>query len=86
VIHDPAKDQLSHDVVAVIAAIGEALVRARTEPLPPRIEHTYEPCNVHHLDYERYVDTPRRAGRDPVYDSLIAEATRHHTQPQADTA
>jgi hypothetical protein len=45
---------------------------AEFHPLPPP-ERTYEPIPTH-LEYERFVEAPRRAGRDPVWEAMLAEA------------
>jgi hypothetical protein len=43
---------------------------------------TYETPPVD-LDYERYIEQPRRQGRDPVWESLLAEACANVGDQQA---
>lgn len=48
----------------------------RYRQLHPTVLRAYEPTlgALHNLDYERYVEQPRRQGRDPMYEAMMAEA------------
>lgn len=50
------------------------LLAARYRPIHPAMFSTYEPAVIHDLAYERYVEAPRRQGRDPMYEAMMAEA------------
>lgn len=44
------------------------------KPDAPRADQPAEVVDYDLLAYDRYVEAPRRAGRDPVWDSMWAEA------------
>lgn len=72
--HDVYGDRdIPGDVLAVLELLADALKPA------PASAHD-EPGALHHLDYERYVEQPRRRGIDPAYQALMAEALAHSEQ------
>lgn len=63
----PAADQLAEDVLALVRAVLDATCCGGSKPEP-------ETPLVVSLDYERFIEAPRRAGIDPTFRSLMAEA------------
>jgi hypothetical protein len=61
----PAADQLAEDVLALVRAVLDATRCSKPEPETPLVVS---------LDYERFIEAPRRAGIDPTFRSLMAEA------------
>lgn len=58
-----------------------ALVRAVLDASTPHRPQQREQSEVASLAYERVVERPRKAGIDPVFRSLMAEATAEHIDP-----
>ena len=58
-------DQLCEDVLAIVTHIKRTALQS-VEPVA--VSPLYD------LEYERWVEQPRRAGRDPVERSLLIEA------------
>lgn len=58
-------DRLCEDVLAIVQHVKRVAHEA-----PPELDGT----SLYDLEYERWVEQPRRAGRDPVERSLLIEA------------
>lgn len=63
--------QLADDIAAGVAAVLADLAHPPTEHGPPATS----------LEYERWVERPRRQGIDPVWQALLAEALGDNPQP-----
>ena len=39
----------------------------------------YPSADIPHIGYERYIEQPRRQGRDPMWEAMLAEAHQQST-------